>query len=118
MKNKKNLVYATFALQIIVGLLFLVAGAGKFLAAEFWIAKFSQWRYPNNFYLLIGIIEIISAILLFIPRFSKYAAGILMIVMIGAAITHILHQEVAALFRPGIFLILLSALLFLKSRTQ
>ena len=114
MRNKKMRTFGTWTLQVILGLLFLAAGAGKFLAAEVWVEKFSKWGYPENFYLLIGITELLAAILLFIPKLTKYAAMFLVIIMIGAAITHMIHQEAAEILRPGIFLVLLSALIFLK----
>ncbi len=114
MKSKKLHGYITWALQIILGLLFLAAGAGKFLAAETWIQKFTTWGFFNNFYLLIGVVELLGAILLFLPKLSKYAAMLLVVVMTGAVITHIVHQEAVELFRPVIFMALLSALIFLK----
>ena len=93
MKGGKIKVYASWSLQIILGLLFLAAGVGKFLAEEIWIEKFKNWGYPKQFYLLIGIIEVLAAILLLIPKASKYAAIILVVVMFGAMMTHIFHQE-------------------------
>ena len=114
MKNKKVQKYISWALQIILGLLFLAAGAGKFLAAEVWIEKFSNWGYPDNFYLFIGVVEVLAAILLFIPKFTKQAAMFLLVVMLGAVLTHIFNQEAAELIRPIIFMLLLSTLIYLK----
>ena len=118
MKGKNFRLYASLLLQIILGFLFLAAGAGKFLAREMWIQKFSNWGYPDHFYLLIGVVEIVAALLLFIPKFAKYAALTLVIIMLGALFTHIFNQELGELFRPGIFLVLLSTLIFLKRGTK
>ena len=116
MKNKKIVTYSTWILKIILGLLFLAAGAGKFLADHIWIEKFSDWGFPDKFYIFIGLIEILAAILLFIPKLSKYAAIVLIIIMIGAVGTHIIHNQIAEIIRPVIFLILLSIHLVLYKR--
>lgn len=117
MNRSKMPVYAIWTLQVILGLLFLAAGAGKFLAAEVWIGKFSNWGFPDNFYMLIGIFEIAAAIGIFIPKFSRYSAMALAAIMIGATGTHLLHREMGELLRPGIFLAALSALIILKNKT-
>lgn len=116
MKNKKVKIVAIWILQIILGLLFIAAGAGKLVASHVWIEKFNNWGYPENFYLLIGAAEGFGALLLFIPKIARHAAFLLAIIMIGAIITHIFHQEFAEIFRPAIFLVLLSTLIFLKAK--
>ena len=116
MKGNKIQVVASWSLQLILGLLFLAAGAGKFLAAEVWIEKFNNWGYPEPFHLFIGAVELLAAILLLVPRTTRYAAFVLLGVMIGAMMTHIFHQEAAELIRPVIFAVLLGALLFLRSK--
>ena len=118
MKNNKVWKYTLIIVQTIVGILFLLAGAAKFLAAEMWIKKFSQWHYPDNFYLLVGFVEIVAAILLFVPKLSRYAITTLIVIMIGAVLTHVYHQEATEIFRPGIYLVLLSAIIFLKRKAN
>ncbi|MGH1366684.1 MAG: DoxX family protein [Calditrichia bacterium] len=108
--------YGSWLLQIILGLLFLAAGAGKFLAAEVWIAKFSSWGFPQHFYLLIGLVELAAAVLLFIPRLFNYAIITLTAIMLGAVLTHLVHQEFAEIIRPIVFLLFLSFLFFLKKK--
>ena len=92
MKQKfKNI--ATWVIQVLIGLEFIIAGQAKFTNPELWSEQFEGWGYPNSFYLVIGGIELILAILVFIPKYSAKAALGLAVVMIGATITHAIHQE-------------------------
>ena len=114
MKNKKLKTILLWALQILLALLFLAAGSGKFLGSEVWQQKFLDWGYPNNFYLVIGAVETIAAILLLIPKFTRYAVMLLVVVMLGAAMTHLFNNQAPELIRPGIFLVFLSTLIYFR----
>lgn len=114
MKNKKLKTVLLWALQILLALLFLAAGSGKFLGSEVWQQKFLDWGYPNNFYLVIGAVETIAAIFLLIPKFTKYAAMFLVVIMLGAAMTHLFNNQAPELIRPGIFLVFLSTLIYFR----
>ena len=99
MRNQKLKIILLWTLQILLALLFLAAGSGKFMAAEVWQQKFLSWGYPNNFYLIIGVVETIAAVFLLIPNFTKYAAVFLFVVMLGAMLTHLFNQEAPELLR-------------------
>jgi len=99
---------ALWVLQILLALMFLGVGAGKFLHGAQWMEKFRQWGYPENFYLIIAAIEILGAIGLLIPKLIGYAAGMLAVVMIGAFATHLLHSEFRNLVPTGLFTVLLA----------
>jgi len=116
MKNKKLQKYGPLTLQIILALLFLLAGAGKFLAAGLWIEKFNRWNYPDNFYLVVGLTEVVCAVLLFIPKLSKYAAIIMLGIMISATLTLIIHDELRAIIQPVIYMVLVAVLILLKRK--
>jgi putative oxidoreductase len=57
--------------------MFLFAGMTKLLGADRDIQHFAAWRYPDWFRPIVGSIEVVSAVLLLIPR-AEYlgAAGI------------------------------------------
>jgi len=57
---------------------------------------------------LIGAVEVLGGILLLIPRLAIYAVAMLVIVMLGAAYTHIVNGEGLAVIRPLVFLSLLA----------
>ncbi|MEP1035135.1 DoxX family protein [Ekhidna sp.] len=92
MKNKFKRIL-TWTLQVLMGLEFLIAGQAKFTAAQAWFQKFNDWGFPDHFYQIIGGLEIIGAILIFIPKFASKAALGLGAIMLGATITHAVHGE-------------------------
>ncbi len=93
MKKGKARNIVTWVLQVLLGLEFILAGQAKFTRSDVWAREFNQWGFPDNFYLVIGALELIGAILIFIPRFASKAALGLGVIMIGAAITHAIHGE-------------------------
>jgi putative oxidoreductase len=46
---------------------------------------------------VVGLIELLGAVALVIPRFTRIGAGALSIVMAGAVGTHLLHREPQAI---------------------
>jgi putative oxidoreductase len=79
-------------LQIALMLMFLAAGGGKF-GQSAWPRMFAHWGYPNHFYLVVGAIEVIAGLALLVPRTATPAALTLLVIMIGAGITHLTHNE-------------------------
>jgi putative oxidoreductase len=78
--------------QIALALMFLGAGVRKF-TSPMWSRMFAHWGYPDHFYLVIGAIEVAGALGLLLPRTTALAAVGLIVIMIGAAVTHALHGE-------------------------
>ncbi len=77
--------------SIVLGLLYVLVGLPKitpiFLVEA--IHDFEKWGYSQTFQYFIGGSEFVAGIFLMVPRTSLYAAGYLIIVMIGAIYTHI-----------------------------
>ena len=84
---------ALWVLQVLLVFPFLAAGIPKLASAPGWIARFRGYGYPENFYLMVGAIELLGALALLIPRLAAYGAMVLIAVMIGATVTHLLHSE-------------------------
>ena len=93
MKKEKIKNILVWILQIIMGLEFILAGQAKFTRPDAWAKNFAEWGFPDNFYLLIGALELIGAIFILIPKFASKAAIGLGAIMIGATLTHVVHQE-------------------------
>jgi putative oxidoreductase len=96
-----------WALQVLLGALFILLGAGKF-GDPSWERKFARWGYPDGFYMVVGVLEALGGLMLLVPRLTSYAAGMLGIIMIGASLTHVVHGESARVFPPLIYLALLA----------
>ena len=60
---------------------------------EFWIRDFARWGYPDWFRVIVGVAELISFILLLVPRVAGYGASIFAVIMLGAIFTHATHGE-------------------------
>ena len=92
----------------------LRTGAYWFVAAEFLVGavtkfwpgptffgppysvKFAEWGFPPEFRFLVGALELLSAVMLVVPRrrFRFIASTILVLVLTGAVTTHIVNHDV------------------------
>jgi len=70
-----------------------VTGVAKFITAPRWQHWFGQWGYPEWFAYVAGVIEILGAILLFVPKTSRYGALLLSSTMLAAAVTLFTHPH-------------------------
>ena len=76
----------------ITSALFLVSAIPKFTLPG-WVSRFAAWGYPEWFLYVIAVLEAAAAIALLIPRLAPYAAGGLVVIMLGAMYTHLTHGE-------------------------
>lgn len=105
-----------WVVSVLLAILFLLAGFGKVVADPGWIERFAAWGYPAWMVRLIGLVEVIGAILLLVPRASQYAIALLMFLMMGAAYTHFAAAEGAAILRPALFFGLLGLVFWLRRK--
>jgi uncharacterized membrane protein YphA (DoxX/SURF4 family) len=78
--------------QLLMALTFVLAGGGKF-RGTIWARMFARWGYPDHFYLVIGGIEVLAGLALLVPRIAAPAALMLIVIMMGAGLTHAMHGE-------------------------
>ncbi len=78
---------------VLFGALFVMQGIMKLQPASPWPEMFEGWGYPAGSHRLVGLLELLGGILLFVPRLSGYAAVMLATVMLGACLTHLAHAE-------------------------
>jgi len=77
----------------ILAFVFFASGAAKLLSLPFEVAAFERWGYPIEFMYFIGAVECFGAIGLFIRRLSSLVSLCLSLFMLGAIVTHLVHQE-------------------------
>jgi putative oxidoreductase len=92
-----------WTLQLLAAAAFVAIGVAKFAAPE-WARNFARWGYPDGFYMVVGAVELTAGVLLLVPKLTSYAATLLGAIMIGAAATHLLHNETARVAAPLIWL--------------
>jgi putative oxidoreductase len=97
--------------QVALALLFLRAGWTKF-TSPLWPRMFARWGYPDDFYLVIGTLEVAGALALLVPRTAAPAAVMLIVIMIGAGVTHALHGEWQRLTEIAVISVMLVAVTY------
>jgi putative oxidoreductase len=79
--------------QIALAVMFVGAGAAKFVAGSAWPRMFAHWGFPDGFYLVVGAAEVLAGAGLLVPRAAPVSAAVLIVIMIGAGWTHLTHNE-------------------------
>lgn len=88
--NQKVKNVLAWILSILTGLNFLMSGYPKIMPNAGMIRRFENWGYNEGFAILIGILEVLGGLLMFVPRTAFYGAVVLSVVMLGAIGTHLL----------------------------
>ena len=73
--------------SLLLTFIFLMAGLPKLAGAEGHIRHFVTWGYPDWFRLVVGAIEVTSAVLLLVPRLAFFGALGIAVIMSGATYT-------------------------------
>jgi uncharacterized membrane protein YphA (DoxX/SURF4 family) len=101
-------VVAVWLLSILTALVMGAAGLPKIFGHGGWATRFERWGYPGGFVVVIGVVEVVGALMLLMPRVAAIGAAVLAAVMLGAAATHLVHGEIA---RVGVTLVLCAVFL-------
>lgn len=99
-----------WGLTLVLALMFLLVGLNKFTSTG-WVERFANWGYPDHFVYVIGALEMVGALGLLLPRLASYAAGGLIVIMVGAVLTHLVHAEPVW---PLLHIALLSIILYAR----
>jgi putative oxidoreductase len=89
--------FATWVLSIIVALAFLGAAFAKFTYQPSMVTLFQSFSYPLWFMYVTGSLEVAGAVLVLIPRFAIFGAGLLSAIMVGAISSHVSHGQAGAI---------------------
>ncbi len=108
----------SWIIAVLLALAFLGAGAAKLTSQPMMVAQFALFGLPSWFLYVTGAIEVVSAILLLIPRTTVVGAGLITCVMIGALIAHLTHGQAAMIGAPLGLLILAAILFRLRTMTD
>lgn len=91
---------AIWVLSVLLAFVFLLAGVPKLLGAQGHVQHFARWGYPDWFRLLVGAVEVVSAVLVLIPRLAFLGAAGIAVIMAGATYTHVLRAPEEASRAP------------------
>jgi uncharacterized membrane protein YphA (DoxX/SURF4 family) len=79
-----------WVLQVLLAAAFLMAGFSKLAGQEAMVKEFDEIGMGQWFRYLTGGIEVVSAVLLLLPRLTPAGAALLVCTMVGAVLTHLL----------------------------
>ena len=85
----KGRLITLWTLSGLVALAFVFAGGGKLAGAAAMVDLFDKVGVGQWFRYVTGLLEITGGLGLLIPRYAFYAAVLLVIVMVGAVMTHL-----------------------------
>ena len=105
---------AAWAISLLLALVFLGAGSAKLRGDGLMIELFVSFGYPIWFMYFTGLLEMIGAVLLPVPRLSGIGTVLLICVMLGALVSKMAHGQADTAFVPLALLGLLLTLGFLR----
>jgi putative oxidoreductase len=100
---------ALWILSLLCAAFFLAVGMMMYLGMM--DDPFAAWGFSPGFAALIGVFEIVGGIALLFKRSAGWGALGLMVLMIGALVTHAVHGEYWAALIPALVLLLLGVVL-------
>lgn len=108
--------YILLSIRILVSLAFVAAGLAKLSGVEMMVGTFEAVGVGQWFRYVTGLIEVGSAVMLWIPGFQLIGAGLLVCTMVGAVLAHLFILGPSAV--PALILGVLSAYLAWNFRQQ
>lgn len=108
--------YAILAIKILVALAFAAAGLAKLAGAEMMVSVFDALGFGQWFRYVTGVVEVVGAVLLFVPGKQAYGALLLVATMIGAVLSHIFILGPS--FVPALILGILAGIVLVSHRDQ
>ena len=88
-RSSKGKTIALWSLQILIAAMFLMAGFAKLSGQPAMVKMFETIGIGQWFRYVTGTIELVSAILLLVPRVVPVGAALLVCTMCGAVVTHL-----------------------------
>jgi uncharacterized membrane protein YphA (DoxX/SURF4 family) len=108
--------YGLILIRLLLALAFFAAGSAKLAGVEMMVVTYDTIGFGQWFRYLTGIIEVVSAILLFVPGKQAWGAALLVCTMIGAVLAHLFILGPGS--APAIVLGLLSLVVLYTYRSQ
>jgi len=94
-------------LQVVLGGFFMLAGGTKVAGSEPMVKGFQAWGFSEGFLFFIGAAEALGGLALLFPPIASVSAMGLMILMVGAAYTHLSNGDGFFATMPATILFLL-----------
>jgi uncharacterized membrane protein YphA (DoxX/SURF4 family) len=99
-----------WTLAVVLAVFFVAVGVAK-IGSPGWETRFAAWGYPPWSTLVVAVVEAAAGVGLLVPASRRAAGGVLMIVMLGATLTHAVHAEWPRTIVTTVLLALLAVVL-------
>lgn len=116
MKNKL-LIIVIWVLRILLLLVFVLAGSGKFSNSSYMADNFIRWNLGVYFMNLVGSFEILGGVFLLFQKTIFYGCLMLLTIMLGAFVIHFIHFDELGFPLLNLTLIACISLLYYLSRS-
>jgi hypothetical protein len=100
------------ALRLLVAAFFVFMALKNLTGDEAIAADFDRWGYPAWFRAATALLQLLGAAALLWKPASFFGAALLACIMVGALVTHALHDPPRALLSPAAFLAVIGVFLF------
>jgi len=100
--------HASTLVTVLLALTFLVTGGSKVLAVPPSPENFERWQLPMAFMYAVGTVEVVAGLALLVRPVAPYAAGVLVLVMLGAIRTGIVYREALHVVLPAVLIAMLA----------
>jgi uncharacterized membrane protein YphA (DoxX/SURF4 family) len=107
-----------WSLAVFLGLVFAMSGATKLMGQEMHLQNFESWGFSFVFMYIIGALEVLGGLGLFIKRFRVLAGLGLAGLMIGGIGTHLVSNEASMIIGPLVLTILALTFAWLRKDEQ
>lgn len=109
-------------IEVLLGLMFLMAGVMKISGAQMHVDNFRKWGLPQWFRVVTGLVELLGAagmiVGIWLPAWAALAGIWLAVTMLGAVIVHIRVKDPVSQMAMSIILLLLSLAVVLLQRGE
>lgn len=111
----KGKVIASWVLSGLIALVMIMAGVSKLKGTEEQVKGFASLGYPTWFLYTTGVIEVVGAILLLIPKTAVFGVLLLGATMVGAVVSLLKIGDVGHAPVPLAFLLVIALIGWLRA---
>ena len=91
-------------LKYVLTIAFALAGGAKVFKAKPMVAQFKEFGLPGYMVVVIGVLEVLGAIGLWIPKLSGFVGIGLLLLMTGAVANHLKVKHAFKMYAPSLIL--------------
>ncbi|OEK01100.1 hypothetical protein BFP97_06075 [Roseivirga sp. 4D4] len=112
MKTKEKGI-AVWSISIVVAVYLILKGIQKVSPSPGMVSFFADWGYSETFLRILGVLEVLGGLLLFIPKAAFYGGVLLSGILLGATYTLLINHS-AGLAEPLVFLFLSVTIIIMR----